>query len=83
MVMGFVIGVDTHVATHSAAAVDAGTGGVLDEIVVDLDRPKRAQRRNGAKSEHFDAIRAAREALSRPRLGNHRSVAQLPLATAA
>jgi transposase len=27
-----VIGVDTHVRTHSAAAVDARTGGVLGEV---------------------------------------------------
>ena len=115
-VVDVVIGVDTHVATHSAAAIDAGTGGVLgevtvdataegyaalvefagehavlrtwaiegtgghgaglarhladlDEIVVELDRPKRAMRRNGAKSDALDAIRAAREAMARPRLG--------------
>lgn len=114
-----VIGVDTHVHTHSAAAVDARTGGVLDEITVDatadgyaeltefadehaalrawaiegtgsfgaglnrhladreeivieLDRPVRTQRRNGAKSDPLDAIRAAREALSRSRLGGPR-----------
>src|SRR5207248_11569620 len=101
-----VIGVDTHVATHSAAAVDARTGGVLAELtvpatpdgyqalvdfagehaglrawaiegtgghgaglarvlgcrgdpVVELDRPERTQRRNGAKSDPLDAIRAA------------------------
>ena len=119
-VVDVVIGVDTHVATHSAAAIDAGTGGVLeevtveataegyaqlvefagehavlrawaiegtgghgaglarhladlDEIVIELDRPKRAQRRNGAKSDPLDAIRAAREALARPRLGTPRS----------
>ena len=107
-----VIGVDTHVATHSAAVLDSRTGGVLGEItvtadaggyqeligfagqhsglrawavegtgghgaglarllagrgelVVELDRPERAQRRNGAKSDPLDAIRAAREALSR------------------
>ena len=29
-----VIGVDTHVATHSAAVVDARTGGVLGELTV-------------------------------------------------
>ncbi|MFJ4761696.1 hypothetical protein ACIP1V_13160 [Kocuria marina] len=117
-VVDVVIGVDTHVHTHSAAAVDTGTGGVLggitveatveatadgyarlvdfadeharlrawaiegtgghgaglarhlaggEEIVVELDRPQRAQRRNGAKSDPLDAIRAAREALSRAR----------------
>jgi hypothetical protein len=34
-VVDVVIGVDTHVHTHSAAVVDAATGGVLDEITVD------------------------------------------------
>ena len=118
-VVDVVIGVDTHVNTHSAAAVDARTGGVLDEltveatadgyselvefadahaalrawaiegtgghgaglarhlerreeVVVELDRPERAKRRNGAKSDPLDAIRAAREALSRARLGTPR-----------
>lgn len=115
-----VIGVDTHVLTHTAAIVDAGTGGVIaqltvnttadgyselvafadqhstlrawaiegtgahgagltrhleqrDELVVELDRPERAHRRNGAKSDPLDAIRAAREALSRGQLGTPRS----------
>lgn len=115
-----VIGVDTHVLTHTAAVVDAGMGGVLaeltveataagyaelvefadqhaslrvwaiegtgghgagltrdlerhGEIVVELDRPERARRRNGAKSDPLDAVRAAREALSRTRLGTPRS----------
>jgi transposase len=119
-VVDVVIGVDTHVHTHSAAAVDAGTGGVLgeitveasadgyaqlvefadqhavlrawaiegtgghgagltrhlergEEIVVELDRPERAKRRNGAKSDPLDAIRASREALSRAKLGTPRS----------
>ena len=118
-VVDVVIGVDTHVHTHSAAALDARTGGVLDEItveatadgyaelvvfadehaalrawavegtgghgagltrhlqrseevVIELDRPERARRRYGAKSDPLDAIRAAREALSRPRLGGPR-----------
>lgn len=118
-VVDVVIGVDTHVNTHSAAAVDARTGGVLDEItveatadgyaqlvefadehaalrawaiegtgghgagltrhlerckevVIELDRPERAKRRNGAKSDPLDAIRAAREALSRAKLGTPR-----------
>lgn len=118
-----VIGVDTHVLTHTAAVVDAGTGGVIaqrtvdastagyaelvefadehsvlrawaiegtgghgagltrhleqsDEMVVELDRPQRAQRRNGAKSDPLDAIRAAREALSRTRLGTPRSAGE-------
>src|SRR6478735_3069253 len=34
-VVDVVIGVDTHVKTHSAAVVDAGTGGVLDQITVE------------------------------------------------
>ena len=107
VVIGVVIGVDTHVRTHSAAVVDAATGGVLDEItveataqgyaelvefadnhatlrawaiegtgghgaglsrhllemseiVIELDRPKRAARRNGAKSDPLDALHAKR-----------------------
>jgi transposase len=115
-----VIGVDTHVDTHSAAALDVRTGGVLgeitveatpdgyerlvafadehpglrawaiegtgghgagltrhlhraEELVVELDRPGRAQRRNGAKSDPLDAVRAAREALARAKLGTPRS----------
>src|SRR4051794_18722377 len=116
-VVDVVIGVDTHVHTHSAAVIDTATGGVLDEItveatpegyaelmdlangfpmlrawaiegtgghgaglcrhllasseiVIELDRPKRPARRNGAKSDPLDAIRAAREAMARPRLGS-------------
>jgi transposase len=118
-VVDVVIGVDTHVNTHTAAAVDARTGAVLDqitidttvdgyealaefadpyllrvwaiegtgghgagltrrlvqgeEVVVELDRPERARRRNGAKSDPLDAIRAAREALARPRIGTPRA----------
>src|SRR3954470_16281757 len=34
-VVGVVIGVDTHVHTHSAAALDTATGGVLNEITID------------------------------------------------
>src|SRR3954470_1303618 len=34
-VVDVVIGVDTHVHTHCAAVVDAGTGGVLAEITVE------------------------------------------------
>lgn len=34
-VVDVVIGVDTHVHTHSAAAVDTATGGVLDQITVE------------------------------------------------
>ena len=118
-VVDVVIGVDTHVHTHSAAVLDTATGGVLDEItveataegyaelvefakdhpmlrawaiegtgghgaglsrhllesseiVIELDRPKRAARRNGAKSDPL-MIRAAREAMARPRLGTPRT----------
>lgn len=35
------------------------------ERVVEVDRPKRPARRSGAKSDHLDAIRAAKEALER------------------
>lgn len=119
-IVDVVIGVDTHVNTHSVAALDARTGGVLGELtvettpdgyeelvafanehsalrawavegtggygagltrllhdrseaVVELDRPQRSKRRNGAKSDPLDAIRAAREALSRANLGAPRS----------
>ncbi len=122
-VVDVVIGVDTHVGTHSAALVAAGTGGVIEdltiaatgqgytelsdwaddlaeehgalrawaiegtgshgaglarhlrergELVIELDRPERTKRRNGAKSDPLDAVRAAREALSRERLGTPR-----------
>ena len=37
--------------------------GKCEELVVELDRPERQKRRNGAKSDPLDAIRAAREAL--------------------
>lgn len=110
-----VIGVDTHKHTHTAAVVDATTGGLLAEVtigtdpagyaqlleladlhgsarawalegaggygaglarhltgageqVIELDRPARAARRHGAKSDSLDAARAAREALGRAHL---------------
>jgi transposase len=122
-IVDVVIGVDTHVRTHSAAAVNAHTGGVLgeitveatpqgydelvefaseheglrawaiegtgnhgagltrclakiEELVVELDRPERQKRRNGAKSDPLDAIRAAREALSRAKLGTLRTTGE-------
>lgn len=122
-IVDVVIGVDTHVATHAAAAVNARTGGVLgeitveatpegyerlvefadrhsglrawaiegtgghgaglarhlaqgDELVVELDRPQRQKRRNGAKSDPLDAIRAGREALSRTKLATPRSAGE-------
>lgn len=42
------------------------------ESVVEIDRPGRPARRNGAKSDALDATRAAREALSRPHLAQPR-----------
>ena len=53
--------------------------------VVELDRPKRTARRHGAKSDPLDAIRAAREALSRdqlaqPRAAGHRAALSVRLA---
>jgi transposase len=42
------------------------------ERVLEIDRPKRPARRNGAKSDELDAARAAREALSRERLARPR-----------
>lgn len=38
------------------------------ETVIEVDRPKRPARRDGAKSDELDAIRAAHEALSRKHL---------------
>jgi hypothetical protein len=43
------------------------------EHVVELDRPKRAARRHGAKSDPLDAARAAREALGRDQLAQPRA----------
>lgn len=45
----------------------------LDEEVIELDRPERPARRHGAKSDPLDAVRAAREALARPRLAQPRA----------
>jgi hypothetical protein len=55
------------------------------ERVVELDRPKRAARRHGAKSDPLDATRAAREALGRdrlaqPRAAGHRAALSVRLA---
>jgi transposase len=47
--------------------------GERGERVIELDRPNRPARRNGAKSDPLDAIRAAREALARPRLSDPRA----------
>lgn len=117
-----VIGVDTHKDAHTAAALDAATGGVLvsesaraarggyealvemadmvsepgdrawaiegtgsygagladhlaarGEWVIEIDRPTRPARRDGAKSDDLDAVRAGREALSRTHWASPRS----------
>jgi transposase len=46
------------------------------EQVVELDRPRRATRRHGAKSDSLDAVRAAREALGRDQLAQPRAAGQ-------
>ena len=71
-----------------------GTGGygaglarylaAADELVVELDRPKRPARRAGAKSDPIDAERAARDALARtqlaqPKTGGERAALQMRL----
>lgn len=43
------------------------------EVVIELDRPQRPARRNGAKSDPLDAVRAAREALAREHLAQPRA----------
>jgi transposase len=115
----FVVGVDTHKHTHTAAVVTPpggvvaqcevtadragyarlltfargraagrriwaveGTGSfgagltahllAQGEWVVEIDRPKRPARRDGAKTDALDAVRAAREALAREHLAQPR-----------
>lgn len=116
----YVIGVDTHRDTNTAAIVET-TGAVVDHLqcqtdalgykrvlafvtthapgrrvwaiegtgsygaglttfllergewVVEIDRPARPARRNGAKNDDLDAVRAAREALSRDHLASPRT----------
>ena len=43
------------------------------EWVVEVDRPKRPARRNGAKSDELDAVRAAHESLQREHLAQPRA----------
>ena len=43
------------------------------EWIIELDRPARAKRRHGAKSDPIDAVRAAREALAREHLSEPRA----------
>ncbi|NQV05747.1 IS110 family transposase [bacterium] len=128
----FVVGVDTHKHTHTAAIVDrlggvsetlefpadpsgyrgvlarmgacggsrvwgvegtgsygAGLTGFLQEAgehVVEVERPGRPLRRNGAKSDAIDAIRAARQVLAsehqiEPRQRGEREAVRVLLAT--
>jgi len=56
------------------------------ERVVEVERPARPQRRNGAKSDAIDAVRAAREVLTtqdpiEPRRGGEREAVRVLLAT--
>ncbi len=48
----------------------------LGELVVELDRPNRPARRNGAKSDALDAVRAGREALAREHLAQPRAAGE-------
>jgi transposase len=45
----------------------------MGEAVVEIDRPARPARRNGAKDDDLDALRAAREALTRQHLTSPRA----------
>lgn len=46
------------------------------ELVIELDRPNRPARRNGAKSDPLDAVRAGREALAREHLTQPRAAGE-------
>jgi transposase len=62
-------------AIESSGSFGAGLAAFLlehGEWVVEVERPARAARRNGAKSDALDAVRAAREALSREHLAQPR-----------
>jgi transposase len=58
-------------AIESTGSYGSGLTAYLQERgerVVEIDRPRRPLRRNGAKSDQIDALRAAREALQREHL---------------
>ncbi|MGE5357617.1 MAG: IS110 family transposase [Bacteroidales bacterium] len=62
-------------AIESSGSFGAGLATFLlshGEWVVEVERPVRPARRNGAKSDELDAIRAAREALTRDHLAQPR-----------
>ncbi|HEX3946053.1 MAG TPA: transposase, partial [Acidimicrobiales bacterium] len=63
-------------AIEGTASYGAGLTRFLEEggeQVVELERPERARRRGGGKSDPLDAVRAAREALGRERLAQSRA----------
>ena len=75
-VVDVVIGVDTHVATHAAAAVDARTGGVLAQITVSADAEGYEELVDFADTvaQEHGALRAwAIEGTAPPRPGGGRS----------
>jgi transposase len=59
--------------TGSYGAGLTGHLGAGGEWVIEIDRPARPARRNGAKSDDLDAERAAREALARDRWATPRA----------
>jgi len=62
-------------AIESSGSFGAGLATFLlehGEWVVEVERPARPARRNGAKSDELDALRAAREALTREHLAQPR-----------
>jgi len=63
-------------AIEGTGGYGAGLTRVLTEAgerVIELDRPERARRRGGEKSDTLDAARAAREALARTQLAQPRA----------
>ncbi|WP_249933173.1 transposase [Blastococcus sp. CCUG 61487] len=84
---------DQHASSRGWAIEGAGGYGAgltrhltdCQEIVLEIDRPKRPKRRAGAKTDLIDAERAAREALARdhlaqPKTGAVRAALQMRLA---
>jgi transposase len=76
-------------AVEGTGSYGAGLAAFLHsqgELVLEVDRPRRPARRDRAKSDELDAIRAAREALARehlaqPRLRGEREALRVLLAT--
>ncbi len=76
-------------AVEGTGSYGAGLTGFLQdcgEHVVEVERPGRPARRNGAKSDAIDAIRAARQVLAskdliEPRRGGEREAVRVLLAT--